>query len=228
MEDMRIPTMFKRDPQTRLVIPELADGCDWIFSSTKSRVSMMLDGYCFKIVMPPGEPWQFFKRQRVVQNQQIVTNWIPMDKQNPDHKVYWDAYYDAKIYREGIYELLGPDIKGNPHNVKENVLVGVIPADYKLCPAVAETCIRLYTNGTAEEVYKQIKTELSDPKCDVEGVVIQEEEWVQTKHVIHRMCKVKKRDFGIPWPAPKLIEEVKATVPATIVSNHQLLPGHMD
>lgn len=213
MSDIVIPTMFKRDPESKLVIPELADGCDWIFTSAKARLTMMLDGYCFKV---EGErPYTLFKRQRILRDGVIETNWVPIDKDNAAHARWWAAFHEANPYRSGIYELIGPEIKGNPHKAKKDVLVGVIPASYNLCPNYGETSIRLM--GTAESLYKQIKTELENSQCDVEGVVIQDEEWVGGKTVIHRLCRVKKRDFGIPWPPPP--EEVKATVPATVIGN---------
>ena len=224
MTDITIPTMFLRSGKEDgfKVIPKLHPDCTWITQTAMAKISLMLDGYCFKVLKGPvnGGPDEFLKRSRQVRDGKIEVIWTKLDRQNEAHKLWWEAFDDARPYSDGIYEIIGPDIKNNPHLIPKRVMKRVLPAEYSLLPGWNETTIKLF-GCDIEKLYMDIKAELSHPSCDVEGIVIQEEKYGlgmgANNCTIPRACKVKKKDFGIPWPQPtQVIDMTSAPVSAAV------------
>ncbi len=215
----KFPTMFKRDPETKLVIPELDLNCLWVRESARARMSLMLDGYCCVVTSVKGEnaifdrkDGEIYRRRKILKDGVIVVQWDKLSRDIQEDVKYWIAYDKGDVFRTGIYEFIGPDAKNNPHRIKENKFICVSPCSSAITPTYGDHGIKWMTSTSDAMLYEQIKAELSKPDCNVEGIVVQEEEWTGGKPNIIRACRVKKRDFGIVWPAP--VPATVNTVPA--------------
>jgi len=179
----KIPTLFKRDYEnTRLVFDEITPGCEWVIEGigTATRkfdgtACMIKDGKLFKrydckIKSGKQPPEGFIP----CQDPDPITNhwpgWIPIGN-GPDDKYHREAFVGE--YKDGTYELCGPKINGNPEKFDKHILV---PHGEELIPL--RQCLRNFEG---------LKELLS---CyDIEGIVFHSPDG--------KMCKIKKRDFGI-------------------------------
>ena len=103
-------------------------------------------------------------------------HWVKVDFENPDDKWFARAYrnYPEKWIKDGTFEAVGPHFNGNPYGLGQDVLIlhgSQVVFDY-------------------ERSFEGIKEYLE--KNPVEGLVF----WVNDEPV----CKIKRTDFGLPWP----------------------------
>lgn len=112
-------------------------------------------------------------------NQRSGHGWIPVGDDPGDwmHRKAIARGTDdiGEPFREGTYELIGPGIQRNPHNKQENVMVPH-GRDETSCD---------------DRTYDGIRNHLAG--AIAEGIVFH--------HPDGRMAKIKRRDFGIAWPA---------------------------
>jgi hypothetical protein len=99
--------------------------------------------------------------------------WIPVDPAAPENKWHMDAFIRSNVFN-GTYELVGPKIQGNPHQLAQHELkrhgepvVRHFPRQFDLMGAW------FLENGP------------------LEGVVF----WIDGEPV----AKIKSRDFGLLW-----------------------------
>jgi len=106
-------------------------------------------------------------------------HWVKCDRNNPSDKYHWKAWDDLvqtsnftrTPIKDGTYELLGEKIQGNPERVARYLLMS-------------------HKNHEHED----IGSILNNPKeymrnLDIEGIVFH--------HPDGRMCKIRKKDFGM-------------------------------
>ena len=96
----------------------------------------------------------------------------------PEDKWHREAWGREESWPEGTYELFGPKIQGNPYNTRVHRLL-------------------LHGQATLEQYLEEL--------CSFQGV----QDWlgdhisyegIVWHHPDGRMVKIKRRDFGFPWP----------------------------
>lgn len=171
----KTPTIFIRDqtrpghPVTREVNPD----CDWVLAG-EGLATVKLDGTNVRIVNG-----QLEKRQKPTDRDYDHASYVPCDRANPADRWAWEAF-DAGHEGDGIYELVGPKVQGNPQHAPTHQLVRVVPPADWLQPDLRG---RMSFEGLQHWL-------ASNP---VEGLVFH--------HPDGRLAKIKRRDFGLPWPA---------------------------
>lgn len=208
---MNVPTLFMRATTNDQVIPKLTPGCEWVMNGD-GNISIMLDGMAVRVTGDVGTSKTMARRVRGINAEgQHITAWIPCSRENPADKYLWEAFDAEKPVTTGIWEVIGPQINGNPQNVPNHRMWRVLPAGYQLLVYGHSHKIERGFKTTAESLYKDVYRELADPACNVEGICFQIESWTNGLCTVTKAAKIRKKDFGLPWPAPRLID-VTATV----------------
>lgn len=192
----KIPSLFKRDYEgNRQVYDEVVPGCEWVLSGEgvatekyDGTACMVRDGKLFKRydrklnkrgkckAAPEGwEPCEGAPDEHTGH----WPGWVPVGEE-PESKYYrkaWAYYQSIGDLPDGTYELVGPKVQGNPYALME---YGLWEHGLKQLSDVPRWFdgIRVYLSAIV-----------------IEGIV-----W---HHSDGRMCKVKRRDFGLPWPVPE-------------------------
>ena len=99
--------------------------------------------------------------------------WSPVGD-GPDDKYHREAWENYDHLAVGTYELVGPKIRGNPYDMVQHALWKHGRAEV-IAPRDFEGLRRFFARNV------------------MEGIV-----W---HHPDGRMVKIKRRDFGYPWPA---------------------------
>lgn len=189
----KIPTLFVRTFRNHRVVDikdEITPGCKEALHHGDATVK--IDGACCAIIN--GE---LFKRYDAKKGKKppagavpccdpdLVTghwpHWVKVDPNNPSDKWFVEALINSNVtatlrdekMRDGTYEAVGPHFNGNPHGFQLDTLVahGIFKCEVA----------RSFTG---------IKQYLSDH--EIEGIVF----WLNGEPV----CKIKRSDFGLPWP----------------------------
>lgn len=173
----KIPTLFARDMTTRRVTPEVAPGCEWVLAG-EGLATHKLDGTNVKV-----ERGRLHKRQRPSSGDYDHASYAPCQRGRSDEKYLWEAFDgNGDAWPDGVYEAVGPKIQSNPEGLEAHLLVRVLPPDLEAL-ALAD-CPRTF-DGLRDFLAAR----------PIEGVVFH--------HPDGRLCKVKRRDFGLPWPPSK-------------------------
>ena len=182
----KIPTMFVRDetvkghPVTNQIKPE----CQWVLDG-EGIATMKIDGTNVKI-----ENGQLFKRQKPKERDYDDAAYVPCDRANSGDQWAWKAFDADTGKSDGIYELIGPKIQGNPQGVEHHQLVCVVPPSTVLSVNVPARDFDALRGWLSEHI--------------AEGIVFH--------HPDGRKAKIKRRDCGLPWPV-KLTEGSSAALP---------------
>ena len=103
-------------------------------------------------------------------------HWVMCDRKNPAERWLWAAYDASPECRaDGTYEAIGLHFQSNPYELKTDVL---IPHGKNIVHPV--------------RTFEGIRTYLEE--TPIEGLVF----WRDGKP----QCKIKRKDFGFPWPCP--------------------------
>ncbi len=176
----KVPTMFVRDETKpgHPVIDEWKPECLWV-SNGEGVATVKLDGTNVKV-----ENGQLFKRQKPKERDYDEASYVPCDRSNPADKWAFEGYDRGQAPRlDGIYELLGPKIQGNPLKYPSHMIVRVVPPD----PAIVILDRHAYP---APRDFHGLKAFFeSDAGANMEGLVFH--------HPDGRMAKIKQRDFGL-------------------------------
>ena len=171
----KIPTMFVRDesvkghPVTNQIKPE----CQWVLDG-EGIATVKVDGTNVKI-----EGGQLFKRQKPASGDYDEASYVPCDRANPADRWAFEAFDALKDQADGIYELCGPKVQGNPHRLERHILIPVVPPGPVVCGVEVE-----------DRTYEGLRSWLQS--SEFEGLVFH--------HPDGRMAKIKRRDFGLRWP----------------------------
>ena len=174
----KIPTMYPRDEAKKghPVMPGIKPECAWV-EAGEGIATRKLDGTNVKI-----EAGKLFKRQKPKSGEYDEAAYVEARPEDPGDKYIWEAFNALPGKLDGIYEAVGPKIQGNPDGYKHHTLVRVVP------PAPGLTAMgdvpRTFDGLLAYLVVEQI-----------EGIVFH--------HPDGRLAKIKRRDFGLPWPVAR-------------------------
>lgn len=177
----KIPTLFKRDPDDmKRVLPELAVKLppDAIATAKFDGSAVMYDGHDWwkrrEVKAGKTPPPEFVEADfdEVTGKRQ---GWVPITDGRED-RWFREAIDNGhlRVTSPGTYEAVGPHFQGNPHNFAEDTLVRHGSAVWNEIPID----------------YEVIARNISD--FPYEGLVW----WVDGESV----AKIKRRDFGHPWP----------------------------
>lgn len=178
----KISTLFKKDPANLgRVINEINPDNEWVLRN--SIATRKFDGTASAIIN--GE---IYKRYDVKKGRQAPENaipcqepdaitghhphWVKCNRNDSSDKHHFEAFDKLIEKTDGTYELIGPKIQGNPEKLTENCLV-----------LHGSTVIDLPSIS-----FEMIKEFLANE--DIEGIVFHEIDG-------DRMCKIRKKDFGM-------------------------------
>ena len=186
----KIPTLFKREYANHRVVAikdEITPGCEDAF--LRGRATIKWDGACCAVI-----DGVFYKRYDAKNGKKPpagaipccepdpVTghwpHWVKVEKDNPADKHFVNAFHNYACpfgggCEDGTYEACGPHFQGNPYELDFDTLLRHGRREVVL-----------------ERSFEGIKQYLTDHA--VEGIVF----WLNGEPV----CKIKRSDFGLPWP----------------------------
>ena len=194
-----IPTLFMRGGKEDgyRVKPILNPECEWVLHRPKLGnviLTIKVDGLNCKV-----ERGQLFKRIR--SKNTAETSYVPADTQDSNDKLLYEAAANVTNARwnsmpDGVYEVFGPGIQGNPQHAEGLWMVRIMPIDG---PLMVDSRVQLpVAPSTAQDLYDMLKQELEE--SDVEGFVFHYE---HPTMVPVKFAKIKRRDFGFKWPLEK-------------------------
>ncbi len=108
--------------------------------------------------------------------------WIPVTMKDYYHQMAW-AWGQGR-FDDGTYELVGPEVQGNPHNTGHNALIR--HATNSIFDYIHNYCNICHNPRTYDEIERILA------RMEYEGIV-----W---HHPDGRMAKITKKKFGLPWP----------------------------
>ncbi len=179
----KIPTVFQRDPSNmRFVTRDVTPGCEWVFAG-EGIPTIKVDGTNVRITVKGGKVILAEKRRnptREEKAQGAEPGYVEVDPVDPQNK-HIMAAIEANPKRDvpdGVYpcEAVGPKIQGGIESDKP----GLYAFTYK--PE--------FLPDIQPRTFDSIKAFLE--ARNIEGIV-----W---HHQDGRMAKIKRRDFGLPWP----------------------------
>lgn len=186
----KIPTIFVRDFSKRpcLVTTEVTPGCEWVFEG-EGVATRKWDGTC--VLIREGKMYARYdcKKGRTPPegfepceeapdpNTGHWPGWIAVEGQ-PQYKWHREALGVRSVepLPDGTYELLGPKINGNPDKAPSHILIRHGNPQPQPQPE--------------DRSFEGIKALLNE--LLFEGIVFHHEDG--------RMAKIKRSDFGLPWP----------------------------
>lgn len=181
----KIISLFKRDYEgTRQVYNEIVPGAEWVISG-EGVATEKIDGTCCM-----ARDGKLYKRYDARKGKTPPAGFEPAQPEADEVTGHWPGWLpvgdgpEDKWHREafdsdlpdGTYELIGPKIQGNPY---KNDTHRLIPHGQNVLgrpPSRNFEALRLWLNAHS-----------------VEGIV-----W---HHPDGRMVKIKRKDFGLPWPS---------------------------
>lgn len=212
----KIPTLYRRDHDTGLVIDEITQGCEWVLGDGVVATEK-IDGTCCRI--HDGKLWKRYDRKpnrRRFSGEPFgvehakpapagweacqsapdpVTGhwpgWLPVDLGAPQDRWHAEAFggadgLESVCLAPGTYELIGPKIQGNPYGLDRHELVS---------HGAKRIGFDFFYEGSSPRAsYKVLRGFLE--KAGVEGLVFYSlEHWGDPDW----MVKIKVSDFGIDW-----------------------------
>lgn len=199
----KIPTLFKRNDNTHLVTEEITKGCEWIFAHNNSfkviptvkydgTACLMKDNILYKRYDAKGgktPPLDFIPSQEPDPITGHYPGWIYCDPKDNSNKYHYEAYQEEyKKYKynpfvimmNGTFELIGEKIQGNPYKIE----------GHKFIMHGKEIISNNDLTITREGIYEYLKNNY------VEGIVFYAD---CVNPFSTRICKIKRKDFGLPW-----------------------------
>ncbi len=183
----KIPSVFARNYDgDRLLRNEVVRGCEWVLAG-EGVATRKWDGTACMV-----RSGVLFKRFDARPGREVPQGFEPCEARPDEHTGHWPGWMpvgdgpEDRWHREarelnanvglpdGTYELVGPRINGNNDRAAVHCLCRHARIDYLECPRTFDT----------------LRTWLAEQR--VEGVVFH--------HPDGRMAKVKRSDFGLPWP----------------------------
>ncbi len=182
----KIPTLFERDwsgDRSRVLpgLPLINIGGAMPTRKWDGTCCLVRDGRLYKrraqfLEDPPPENFEPAETDEQAGN---VYGWVPVGD-GPDDRWHRQAFSGSYRLANGTFELVGPKINGNPQGFEEHVL---LPHGQPLLDAPLSLA-----------TFDEIRTYL-EHATRMEGIV-----WLRNGEPI---AKIKRRDFGLPWPVTK-------------------------
>jgi hypothetical protein len=193
----KIISLFQRNYDgDRLVRDEVVPGAEWVIAG-QGTATVKIDGTSCLV-----RNGQLFKRYDAKRGRTPPEGWEPCEPEPNEHTGHWPGWLpvgngpEDQWHREawdimqsdlcgapvpdGTYELIGPKVQANPYHMRLHELTrhGAIVPEHLNFPEPPRD-------------FAGLQRWLSEH--EVEGIV-----W---HHPDGRMCKLKRRDLGLPWPA---------------------------
>lgn len=182
----KIPTLFEREYKDHKVIgirPIVTTGMEWVLDGY-GTATVKIDGSCCAIINNV-----FYKRYDAKKGKKPTKNaipccdpdpvtghwphWVPVSRDNPADKWFVRALDRTPYLEDRTYEAIGPHFQGNPYNLPDDVLVPHGANVIEVCRTFDGIRAYLENHG-------------------IEGIVFWKDGEPQ--------CKIKRSDFGFPWP----------------------------
>lgn len=187
----KITTLFARNfDGDRQVRDEVTPGCEWVLAG-EGRATPKYDGTACLV-----QAGRIYKRYDAKPGRTVPEGAIPCEPEadpvtghwphwvlvgdGPEDQAFREGFAwaqpgdDPMRVPEGTYELVGPKVQGNPYRLHMHQLV---------------------RHGATGLLGK-----LDSFEAIRDYLTIHEYEGIVWHHPDGRMCKVKRRDFGLPWP----------------------------
>ncbi len=201
----KIQSLFKRNYDgDRLVRDEVVEGSEWVLAG-EGNPTCKLDGT--SCLVRDNHLYRRFDRKVTKAAKRrgppysnedckpAPDKWEPCEPDCNEHTGHWPGWLPTgegandKWHREamsnlrefpsdGTYELVGPKVQGNPYGLASHIIVRHGAVFGEPVPGDPRSFVGL-------KAYFEGRT--------TEGIV-----W---HHPDGRMVKIKRRDFGLPWPA---------------------------
>lgn len=214
----KIPSLFKRDYEgSREVYDEVVEGCEWVLDG-EGVATIKFDGT--SCLYKDGQLWKRYDRKvsnsakkrgapyKASDYKPAPDGWIQAEEEPNQHTGHWPGWLpvgdgpEDQYHREALafnqrvgaqgkaelivlvegatYELVGPKIQGNPYDLSNH---------------------RLWRHGTIR---------CGDAPRDFAGLLLwfaagDPIEGIVWHHPDGRMCKIKRKDFGLKWPVEREI-----------------------
>ena len=182
----KIPTLYIRDKDNpKLVTREVDPACQWVIDGEGVATEKWDGSAC---LVRDGV---LYRRHRVKPGKAKPPGWVHWNFEHPEesghgwalvgdstadqyHRLAWN--HGTKCLLDGTYELVGPSLQKNPHDCEAHHLWMHGGEPHPNAPTGFDFLW---------EWFKDMHP--------MEGLV-----W---HHPDGRMAKIKRRDFGLPWPA---------------------------
>lgn len=186
----KIPTLFKRTfsatGEIDAVLPEVAQGMEWVLDG-EGEATEKVDGACCAIIdgrlckrfdakpgrkIPPGAIPCITRADPITGH---WPHWVMVDAKAKGDKWFAEAWLNTPWATEdGTYEAVGVHFQSNPYGLDADFLERHGRIKIKDCPR------------TFEGIREYLRTHA------IEGIVF----WKDGEP----RCKIKRTDFGFPWP----------------------------
>jgi hypothetical protein len=151
----KIPTLYERDPHNRrYVTDQITEGCEWALTDPRAQPTRKWDGTC-TMLDTDGRWWA---RREVKPGKTTPSNYLLVSTdertgksmgwepagQSSFAQFHAEALENAGTFKPGTYELVGPNINGNPDGFGAHILIahgwtsfsdrldiGTAPRDYE-------------------------------------------------------------------------------------------------
>lgn len=194
----KIVSLFQRNYDTdRLVRDEIVPGAEWVVAG-EGVATVKIDGTACLV-----RDGKLYRRYDAKKGRTPAAGWLPCEDapdpntghwpgwlpvgDGPEDKWFRAAWDRGKVvadgtYEDGTYELIGPHFQGNPYQAGVDYFV-------RHGSLVTEPCPRDYAG----------LRRFFEEHPQLEGVVW----WRDFNDVDCDKVKIKRRDFGLPWPTPR-------------------------
>ena len=186
----KIPTLYRREYDSFgnvcAVLPEVQPGLEWVLAG-EGEATEKVDGSCCAIINGEFYKRFDFKEGRRLPNGAIpcqanrdpVTghwpHWVPVIGGSAADRWFIRAYTNTPwVWEDGTYEAVGIHFQKNPYHLDDDFLERHGRIKIRDCPR------------TYEGIREWLRTH------EVEGIVF----WKGGEP----RCKIKRTDFGFPWP----------------------------
>jgi len=197
----KIPTLFEREFRNHKVVgitEKVTEGMEWVLEG-EGTATIKVDGACCAIIGEKLYKRYDAKKGRTPPKGAIpccdpdpVTghwpHWLICDPDDPADKWFCEAYKNTvpcQLLKDRTYEAVGPHFQGNPYHLPHDILEphGIVEIE----------CKRSF-----EGIREYLRTH------DIEGIVF----WKDGEP----KCKIKRSDFGFPWPYTRQSTQVELVV----------------
>ena len=184
----KIPTLYVRlfdEHHNKTITRDVTPGMEWVLEG-EGIATVKIDGSCCAVI--GGE---FYKRYDAKKGKTAPAgavpccepdpitghwpHWVRVNAAEPGDRWHVEAWKNSGELYDGTYEIVGPHFRGNPYNLEWDVLIkhGTEIVDVE---------------RTFDGILQYLTTHA------IEGLVF----WKDGEP----KCKIKRTDFGLPWPVP--------------------------
>lgn len=201
----KIPSVFQRNYDgDRLIRDEVVPGCEWVLDGLGLATGKW-DGTACAVI--GGRLFRRYDRKpdKRGNHKESPLGWIPCEESPDPNTGHWPGWMpvgdgpEDKWFREALrhatmtdpgfldadktYELVGPHFQSNHHAFGEDQFIA--------------HGVEVLSEDPGTRTFESIRRMLE--AAPFEGVVF----W----HLDGRKAKVKRKDYGLPWPLPEGVEK---------------------